>query len=288
MSESLPPGTRVGAVSLTITNLERSLQFYQERLGFTVHRRAGEAAYLGAGGPDLVVLAQDPGARRVGGTTGLYHFAVLLPSRAALALALGRLAETRTRLQGLSDHGVSEAIYLADPDGNGIEISSDRPRGEWPFDGGRLRMMTEPLDVEGLMSEPAGRSQGWAGLPPGTMIGHIHLHVPDLGSAEAFYAGVLGFDIMQRLGPSALFLSAGGYHHHVGLNTWAGVGASPPPPGSIGLRHFVVRLPKAAELARVAARVRGAGVAMEETPAGLLVRDPSGNSVVLSGNDSPD
>lgn len=286
MSESLPPDTAIGAVFLTVSDLDRSLAFYQERLGLAVHRQERDTAQLGAGGPELVVLTQDRGARRVSGTTGLYHFAILLPSRAALAQALGRLAETRTRLQGLSDHGVSEAIYLADPDGNGIEIYSDRPRSQWPFDGTRLRMGTEPLDVEGLMSELWGRSQAWAGLPAGTMMGHVHLHVADLADAEAFYVGVLGFDVMQRLGSSALFVSAGGYHHRVGLNTWAGANAHPPPPGSVGLRHFIVRLPNTVELDRVCERLRAAGVPMEETQAGRRVRDPSANSVVLSADAS--
>jgi catechol 2,3-dioxygenase len=211
----------------------------------------------------------------------LYHFAILVPSRADLAQALLHFIEMRTPLQGLSDHLVSEAIYLADPDDNGIEIYSDRSRATWQFEGPQVHMDTKSLDVEGLLSE-SGRGDAWSGLSAETVIGHVHLHVANLAEAQAFYVGVLGFDIMQRYGSQTLFVSAGGYHHHIGLNTWAGVGAPPPPSEAAGLRTFIVRLPNETELARLTSRVREAGVALEETHNGILVRDPSQNCLLLA------
>jgi catechol 2,3-dioxygenase len=205
-----------------------------------------------------------------------------VPSRLALALALLHLGETGTPLQESYNHWCSESIYVADPDGNSIEIYRDCPRSEWLFDGTQLRIDSVPLDLEGLLSELSGRNDAWSGLPPETVIGHMHLRVANLAEAEAFYASVLGFDIMARYGSQALFVSAGGYHGHVGFNTWESADAPPTPPGSIGLRHFEVRLPNTAELDRVAKRLRDAGEILEETPAGVLVRDPSANAILLT------
>jgi len=276
VAATIDPATSVGAVHLTISDVNRSVRFYQSHLGFTVHRRDNRAARLGAGGPDLLVLWQCETAPRVRGTTGLYHFAILVPSRADLARSLRRLVETETVLQGAADHGVSEALYLADPDGNGIEIYRDRPRAEWPYVGGQLHMGAEPVDFDNLLGEPIRPGNG-AGLARATAIGHVHLHVSRLADAENFYVKVLGFELMQRYGPSALFVSAGGYHHHIGLNTWAGVGAPPPPPGALGLRHFEVKLPTEVAVADVVRRVRAAGIPVEAIENGHLVRDPAGN-----------
>jgi catechol 2,3-dioxygenase len=275
----IDPAASIGAVHLTISDLERSVRFYESHLGFLAHRRDGRTAWLGAGGSDLLVLSQCETAPRVRGTTGLYHFAILVPTRADLARSLRRLVDTETVMQGAADHGVSEALYLADPDGNGIEIYRDRPRAEWPYAGGQLRMGADPIDFDELLTDNT-EVDARAGLPPGTVMGHVHLHVARLEDAERFYVGVLGFQLMQRYGPSALFVSAGGYHHHIGLNTWAGVGAPPPPPGAIGLRHFVVQLPSTAALDAVAARLHAAAVPIE-TEGGLLVRDPAGNALKL-------
>jgi len=281
-STSIHPETVIGYVHLTVSDLERSLAFYQDILGFKLHRRDGDTAHLGAGGPDLLLLTERSGARpRPSRSTGLYHFAILVPSRADLAQALLHFIEMRTPLQGLSDHLVSEAIYLADPDENGIEIYSDRPHATWQFEGTQVRMDTKSLDVEGLLSE-SGRGDAWSGLSAETVIGHVHLHVANLAEAQAFYVGVLGFNLMQRYGSQALFVSSGGYHHHIGLNTWAGVGAPPPPPEAVGLRTFVIRLPNETELARLISRVRETGVASEETHDGVLVRDPSQNCLLLA------
>jgi catechol 2,3-dioxygenase len=195
-----------------------------------------------------------------------------------------RLAETRYPLQGAADHGVSEALYLADPDGNGIEIYRDRPQDEWPWQEDGLRMVTDPLDVDSLMAQ---RDGPWSGLPSATRIGHVHLHVADLAQAQRFYCDLLGFGLTQRYGQSAIFLSAGGYHHHIGLNVWAGVGAPPPPSDAVGLRFFTVYLPDGAELARVAERLRAADVPLAPVESGaraedaFVVRDPAGNGILM-------
>jgi catechol 2,3-dioxygenase len=278
---TIEPATAIGAVHLTIADLDRSIRFYQDRLGLILHRRHERTAWLGNGGRELVVLSQCESAPRVRRTTGLYHFAILVPSRVELARSLRRLVENETVMQGFADHGVSEALYLADPDGNGIEIYRDRPRDAWPYVGGQLRMGAEALDLDGILSELADETARRNSVAPDTIVGHVHLHVSELAEAEDFYAGVLGFSVTQRYGPAALFVAAGGYHHHVGLNTWAGVGAPPPPPGAIGLRHFVVSLPDQMALGHVAERVISAGIALEDVEGGLLVRDPSQNAIVL-------
>jgi catechol 2,3-dioxygenase len=281
MRRSIHPGTTVGPVWLTISSLDRALAFYEHSLGFRVHQRESNTVRLGAGAADLLVLTENAKAWPARGTTGLFHLAVLVPSRLALAQVLRHLAESRVPLHGASDHLVSEALYLADPEGNGIEIYRDRPRAEWRYDGAEVRMVTDPLDLDGLLLELEGRDPPWTGLPKGTVIGHVHLRVAEISAAEHFYRDVLGFDLTTRYGASASFLSAGGYHHHVAANTWTSLGAPPPSPGSLGLRAFAVRLPDAQALEPVLARVREAGVTPEETPLGLLLRDPSGNGVLL-------
>lgn len=274
----IDPATSIGAVHLTIADLDASIRFYESHLGFVVHRREEGTATLGPdGGTDLLVLTQCERAPRVRGTTGLYHFAVLVPSRADLGRALRRLVETETVMQGAADHGVSEALYLADVDGNGIEIYRDRPRAEWPRVNGQLRMGADAIDFEDLLS--AADAASGARLSPDTRMGHVHLHVSRLDDAQRFYVDVLGFELMQRYGPSALFVAAGGYHHHIGLNTWAGVGAPPPPPGAIGLKHFDVRLPDAAALDAVVARLDTARIPTDRDAGGVLVRDPAGNAL---------
>ena len=281
---SIHPDTTVGPVDLAVADLGRAEQFYREVLGFRQLDRAdGRLTLTADGAAPLLTLHEQPGARpKPRRATGLYHFAILTPSRRDLARSLRRLAEMQWPLSGASDHLVSEALYLDDPDGNGIEIYRDRPRDEWPRSGGRIQMATDPLDFDGVIGELEGDDRPWDGLAPGTTIGHVHLHVADLRAAEAFYHGVLGFDIITNYGGSALFVSAGGYHHHLGLNTWAGVGAPPPPPDAAGLRHFAVVLPNADALEQVAARVRDSSLAIEQTGAGLLIRDSSQNGVMLT------
>jgi catechol 2,3-dioxygenase len=208
--ESIHSDTALGAVHLNISDLSKSLQFYQEVLGFQVHRRAGETAYLGAGKADILVLNERHGAVLPRFSTGLYHFAVLVPSRLELARSLRRLIETEYPLQGFADHLVSEAIYLADPDGNGIEVYRDRPRNEWYDAGGKIQMASDPLDIRGVLAELNGTAGAWRGFDAATKLGHMHLQVGNVGAAQKFYTHILGFDLIMRYGPSAAFVSAGG------------------------------------------------------------------------------
>lgn len=279
---TIHPQTKIGAVALTISDLARSLAFYQANLGFQLHRQADRVAHLGAGGPDLLILHEEPDAPRPGPrSTGLYHFAILVPSRRHLAQSLRQLAASRTPVQGFADHLVSEAIYLADPDGNGIEIYRDRPRQEWRYEQGRLQMATDPLDLDGLLAEPPPANTPRPGLDPATIIGHVHLQVSRLPETEQFYRDLLGLELVTRYGAMASFFAAGGYHHHIGTNTWAGVGAPPPPAGAIGLRWYSLELPDQASLAELAHRLQEAGIATTPTAGGLYLRDPAGNGIIV-------
>lgn len=277
----LPPDANIGILHLTVADLNRAVTFYTEAIGLRVLHRSPGAAALGIADETLLLLSEQPGARPARGVTGLYHFAILLPTRRDLAAALARLLELRVPLQGTSDHGVSEALYLADLDGNGIEIYRDRPRAEWPRAGRELAMTVDPFDADGVLGELGDETPKWAGLPAGTTIGHMHLHVANLAPARRFYCEVIGFELMQRFGGSAEFVAAGGYHHHLGYNVWAGVGAPPPAPEMAGLRWFSLRLPDDTTRDAVLARAAAAGLTAETTPYGPLLRDPSANGVVL-------
>ena len=237
----LPSDAHIGQVSLTVHDLERSVSFYRDVLGLVESTLGGDTSSLGPpGGRTLLELHENKGAiAKPSRSSGLFHFAILVPSRAALGRSLRHLAERRWPLTGASDHLVSEALYLNDPDGLGIEIYRDRPRDEWPIRNGQLLMATDPLDLQSLIDEP-GAEAAWTGLEAGTVIGHVHLHVPHLDSAEALYCGRVGFEPTVRGYPGALFVAAGGYHHHLGMNTWAGVGAPPPPEHAVGLRSFTI------------------------------------------------
>ena len=277
------PDTSMGAVRLTVADLARSRAFYERAMGLRASDRDDGTLALGVPGePALVELKGDSSAPALDQrATGLYHLAILMPSRRDLALAVARLAEARWPLDGASDHLVSEALYLSDPDGNGIEIYRDRPRREWREADGKLAMDTLPLDLDAVLDELSVLSERQPMAPAGTRMGHVHLQVSDLREAEQFYSGVLGFDVMVRGYPGALFVSAGGYHHHLGLNTWHSRGAAPPAPGAIGLRNFEIVLPSREELERVLERVNLAGIEAREDEGGWLVRDPSSNGVVL-------
>ena len=283
-SGSIDPGTSMGAVRLTVGDLDRVRDFYRDAIGLTVLEPANGAVRLGTPDPTdgpLVELVGDPDAPpRPRRTSGLFHLAILVPSRADLARALQRVAEAGWRLSGASDHLVSEALYLSDPEGNGIELYRDRPRDEWPVRDGQLQMDTLPLDLDGVLGE-LRRDHAGAGMAAGTRIGHVHLNVGDLTAAEAFYSGALGFDVVVRTYPGALFVSAGGYHHHVGLNTWAGEGAPPPAPGSLGLREFEIVLPGAEQVATEEDRLREAGFEPSRENGVVRVADPSGNRIAL-------
>jgi len=276
--------TALGTVRLTVSDLDSARSFYERAIGLHATDRDDGTVGLGARGErPLIELLGDSSAPALNRrATGLYHLAILVPSRLDLALALARLADARWPLDGASDHLVSEALYLSDPEGNGIEIYRDRPRDQWPRNGDRLEMATLALDLNSVLDELARAAGPQPLAPAGTRIGHVHLQVADLGEAEEFYNGVLGFDVTVRGYPGALFVSAGGYHHHVGLNTWHSAGASAPAAGSVGLRSFEVQLPDADELLGVLARVRAAGIAVQERDGAALIHDPSGNGVLLS------
>jgi catechol 2,3-dioxygenase len=279
----LPAETTLGPASLIVANLERSVAFYRDVLGFSVLERDDETATFGAGESEAPILeltalaGARPKPRR---STGLYHIAILTPSRDALARVLYHLAISRYPLQGASDHLVSEALYLADPDGNGLEIYRDRPRSDWYDANGQFQMGTLPLNLDKLVEEGALSTNGapWAGLDRGTRVGHIHLQVADLTAAVRFYTEGLGFETMVAMPEmGAAFVSAGGYHHHIGLNTWTSRGAPLPPADAVGLRVFEIVVPEEKVVDEVAARLTALNVPFEKTERSIEAHDPSGN-----------
>ena len=278
----LPDATAMGAVHLTVAELERSLAYYREEIGLEVLEQGAGRASLGAGASELLVLVEEAGARPSRGHTGLYHFALLVPQRADLARWLAHAGRDRVRLVGLSDHFVSEAIYLSDPDRHGIEIYWDRPREVWQ---GRVakRMTTLPLDVESLLGELRDPdTEPFGGLPDGTVMGHVHLKVARIPDTIAFYRDVLGFGVTAALGTQAAFFAAGGYHHHVGANTWESAGAPSPPEGSAALRQATIVLPTRDERDALVSRIGASGERVDDGHGGPSVRDPSGNRLVLA------
>jgi catechol 2,3-dioxygenase len=278
----IAPEAHMGAVHLTVADLGRSIRYYEAQIGLEVVARDDGVATLGTGGRGLLVLTELPGAPPARGHTGLYHFALLVPGRDDLARWLAHAARDRVSLVGLSDHFVSEALYLRDPDHHGIEIYWDRPRAVWQ-DQVAARITTEPLDVESLLGElDDPGSEPFDGLPGGTTMGHVHLQVAEIDSTVDFYRDLLGFGLMAQLGDSAAFLAAGGYHHHLGANTWESRGASPPPAGTAALRHATIILPDSAARDRVLERLERAGHAVEQGEQGPAVSDPSGNRLVLA------
>jgi catechol 2,3-dioxygenase len=275
---ALPAETGMGAVHLTVSDLEQSVAYWTEVIGLTELASEDGQASLGAGSRELIGLVEEPGAATGHGYTGLYHVALLVPTRLNLARFLAHAARERVPLVGLSDHYVSEAIYLSDPDGHGIEVYADRPREVWQGEVGR-RLTTMPLDVQDLLrvlDDPA--TEPFEGLADGTVVGHVHLKVADVPESIAFYRDVLGFGLMASLGNQAAFLAAGGYHHHVGANVWESRGAPPPPPGTAALRHATVLLPSEPDREAALDRVRATG----QEPQGALVSDPSGNRLELA------
>ncbi|MEA2332415.1 MAG: catechol 2,3-dioxygenase [Thermoleophilaceae bacterium] len=279
-SATLPASLRLGPVHLTVTDLDRSIPFYEDSIGLQFARREGSEAALGAGGDDLLVLTEDPAARPAGRHAGLYHFALLHPSREELARAAQRLLVTRTPISGASDHKISEAIYLPDPDGNGIELAADRSREHWGDLGDPTQLGGPlPLDLHGLLETVEG-SEPQARASSGLGVGHVHLHVGDVEQALAFWRDLIGFEVMTRF-PSAAFISAGGYHHHLGLNSWRGEGVPPAPPDAVGMRHWTMILDDPAEVDAVRGRLAAAGAPVEDRPGGFLTRDPGNNAVLV-------
>jgi catechol 2,3-dioxygenase len=276
----LPGALSLGRVRLQVSDLARSLDFYTQVLGLRLLEETPSAAVLGAvDGTPLVELRAVPGTRPVPprGRLGLFHFAILLPDRAALGRFVAHLSAIGARA-GASDHLVSEALYLSDPDGLGIEVYSDRPRSAWRHEGRQLQMTTEPLDLRALVQ--AAGDLPWSGMPAGTAMGHLHLHVGDIEQASRFYHDALGLDRVVWNYPGALFLSAGGYHHHLGLNTWA-AGAPPAGPSDARLLAWEMQLPSAADIDAALASVEQAGFAVERDALGGAVRDPWGTVLRL-------
>ncbi|OGO47444.1 MAG: hypothetical protein A2Z30_02810 [Chloroflexi bacterium RBG_16_64_43] len=275
--------TYPGLVTLGVASLQRTVEFYLQVIGLTDRPAGPDEAMLGPlHGEALVRL--EPGAQpraRLTQSTGLYHMALLYPSRAALGAALLRLASSTYPIQGASDHGVSDAIYLADPEGNGIELYADRPKASWPRRGETLEMTLKPLDLEALMDE--ARAVGMEGRESVSELrmGHVHLHVAHLEPAVEFYRDGLGLNLIQRYAGQAAFLAAGDYHHHVGINTWAGVGAPQPPAASPGLRHFTLVLPSHGSLDSTLTQLRATGFPLRELDGVHQTQDPSGNRVNL-------
>jgi len=274
----LPETTRLGAVRLQVADLERSLRFYEGTLGMRIVDRTEGRAALAAQGDDrvLVELVERAGARPARGRLGLYHFAILLPDRPSLGRFVRHLAAIGVRA-GAGDHVVSEAFYLTDPDGLGIEVYADRPRSTWQRIGRELMLATDPVDVQSLVR--AAGDEPWTGMPAGTVIGHVHLHVGDIEKGAEFYAESLGFDRITWSYPGALFLGAGGYHHHLGTNTWAGVGAPSPAEGDAQLLEWTIELPTAADVAAAAASLARAGHPLEADTNDAVTRDPWGTRV---------
>ena len=281
VSGEISPLTTLGEVHLTVSDLEQSVRYYERAIGLEVLERGAGSAAVGVGERRLLVLTEQPGARPAGRHTGLYHFALLLSERIDLASWVAHAIRDRVPLTGASDHFVSEALYLRDPDGHGIEIYWDRPRDVWEGQV-RERMTSLPLDLDDLLGELDEQPEGSAGLPAETIMGHVHLKVAAIPETVAFYRDVLGFALMAQLGGQAAFLAAGGYHHHLGANTWESAGAPPPPDGTATLRHATIVLPDDEERDRVVSVLDAAGRDAQETADGLVVRDPSANALVLT------
>jgi catechol 2,3-dioxygenase len=277
----LPESTHLGRVRLQVANLDRSLAFYEKILGMRVIGRDTDSVKLGAHGDDreIVHLRQLKSARPVPrrGLLGLYHFAILLPDRASLGRFVAHLTELEVHV-GMSDHFVSEAIYLTDPDGLGIEVYADRPRDAWRYDERQLYMTTNPLDVDGLVKAAGG--QRWSGMPAGTVLGHVHLYVDDIAKAEAFYHEALGFDKVVWSYPGALFMSAGGYHHHLGTNTWAR-GAPAATDADARLLEWEIVVPTRKDAEEAARHVKASGYPVNEENGEWVLTDPWGTSLRL-------
>lgn len=273
----MPPETRIGTVTLRVADLERSIRFYRDILGFRTEESKGSSTTLYAGHTALVRLVEHPGIPpRPADRSGLFHIAILLPDRESLAAAFRHLLQNGIH-PAASDHIVSEALYLNDPDGNGIEIYADRPADTWRWSDGEVAMATERLDARSLLAA-APPEQAEYRLPPGTVIGHIHLQVGDLAEARRFYTDALGFDVTTQSYPGALFVSAGGYHHHIGLNIWRSRGPEPAPDDAAGLDSVEFVLPPDG-IPAVQERLARSGASIRTHTDGFETQDPWRNRI---------
>jgi catechol 2,3-dioxygenase len=272
----LPDATHLGSFTLGVADLDRAVSFYSQTLGIPVISRTDGQAMLGVDGRPLVNLNLKVNAQRQPrNSTGLYHAAILLPTRADLGRLIAHLAETKTPMSGYADHLVSEAFYLNDPDGNGLELYRDRPRSEWPMAGDLVQMDNAPINFDEFFADAEREGKPWTGMPSGTTLGHMHLKIGNDKEAQAFYTDVVGFSVMAYY-PSAVFVSAGGYHHHLGLNMWESRGAGAPPVNSVGLEEWSIVVPDADALNAVADRLTNAGAALEHGDDFVLFADPWG------------
>jgi catechol 2,3-dioxygenase len=280
---SIHPDTSIGLVTLRVADLKRSRRFYEGILAFQpVQQTPGRVVLGDQAKQPLLELIEVPGAapqpRRA---TGLYHVAFVFPTRADLGRELLRVARAGLQV-GQGDHLVSEALYISDPDDNGLELYRDRPRSEWHWTNGMVEMATDPVDIRGLIAEGERDAEPWEVIPAGTRVGHIHLQVGDIQEARRFYSTILGFDVTADLSAhGALFVSAGGYHHHIGLNTWHSRGAKPTPANAAGLQTYVIAIPSSEGLQEVKARLVAHRVPFEEQEDSIRVNDPWSNSILL-------
>lgn len=274
------PATFVGHVKIKVQDLQRSLQFYKEIIGFDILEQTANTAKLTTDGKTSILSLEQPEnpLPKQGRTTGLYHFAILLPTKTDLANIVVHLVENGVRL-GSSDHLVSEALYLNDPDGNGIEIYIDRDPKEWAWNADEVVMTVDPLNFEKLLQH---RGEGWNGLPKETVMGHIHLHVSELKDTEEFYVKGLGMDVVSRYSGQALFLSYHKYHHHIAVNTWNGVGAPKPKDNSVGLHSYTLIFPDEKAKQATVSNLQEIGATVSEEDGVFVTYDPSGNRVELT------
>ena len=275
------PNTFVGHVNIKVEDFNRSLTFYQEVLGFQILEQTNKTAKLTTDGKTSILSIEQPEnvVRQQGKTTGLYHFALLLPKRSDLAEIVHHFMENGVQY-GSADHLVSEALYLSDPDGNGIEIYIDRKPSEWTWSNGEVLMTVDPLDFADLLS--TGKQGSWKGMPVGTVMGHLHLHVSELKKTEEFYCKALGFEVVNRYGEQALFIASGKYHHHIALNTWAGVGVPQPPANSVGLGSFTIISPSDEARNNVIDQLKNINATVTEENGSFVTHDPSGNRIYLN------
>ncbi|MCA1029674.1 VOC family protein [Bacillus timonensis] len=275
------PNTYVRHVHINVTDIQRSLSFYQDIIGFQILSQSDDQAILSADGLSPLLTIQQPKALepKQNRTTGLYHFALLLPTRHDLATFIQHIAKKRYRIQGGSHHGISEALYLADPDGNGIEVYADTPTSTWRWEDDRLALQSEPLDIEELLQVAKG--QQWNGLPTDTIMGHIHLHVANLDEVDKFYQQGLGFTLVSQLSKQAHFYATGNYHHHIGVNVWNGVGAPKPSENSVGLVYYDVVFPSEQKREKMINNLKALGYPVREDAQQHFTEDPSGNVIRL-------